>query len=100
MELFDLVIIVPVREVLLLEILLELLPHNIPFIDILYFPEMLPPYGCPSSQIENGYSIFHIPRIVLDLEIFSYSLNLSFSFSTILYLTIKGRRPFLLKFIL
>ena len=99
MELFDLVIIVPVREVLLLEILLELLPHNLPFIDLLYFPEMLPPYGCSYGQIENGYSSFHIPRIVLDLEFFSHPKKPSFSFLTSLYLTIKGRRPFLLKFI-
>ena len=33
-EFFDLIIIVPVREVLLLEILLELLPHNLYVIKI------------------------------------------------------------------
>ena len=36
MEFFDLIVIVPVREVLLLEILLELFPHNLPFINLLH----------------------------------------------------------------
>ena len=93
MELFDLIIIVPVREVLLLEILLELFPHNLPFINILHFPEVLLPYGCSSSKIEYGYPSLHISLIALDLEIFSHPKKPSFSFLTILYLTIEGRQP-------
>ena len=99
MELFDITIIVPVREVILLEILLELLPHNLPFIDLLYFPEVLPPYGCSSSQIEDGYPSNHISREVLDLEIFLHPNKPRFSFVSILYHTIKGRRPCLPEFI-
>ena len=99
MELFDLVIIVPIIEVILLEILLELLPHNLPFIDLLYLSEIIPPYGCSFGQIENGYSSFHIPRIVLDLEIFPHPQKPSSSFLTSLYLTVEGRLPCLLKFI-
>ena len=80
MELFDIIIIVPVKEVRLLEILLELFPHNIPFINIFHLPEVLPPYGCSSSQIEDGYSSLHISRVVLDLEILSHPKNPRFSF--------------------
>ena len=58
MEFFDLVIIGPTREVLLLEILLELFPHDISVIDFLYLPKVLPPYGCSSIQVEYGYSSF------------------------------------------
>ena len=99
MELFDLVIIVPVREVVLLEILLELFPHNFPFINLLHLPEVLPPNGRSSSQIEYGYPSLHISRVVLDLEIFSHAKKPSFSFLTVLYLTIEGRWPCLLKLI-
>ena len=100
MELFNLVIIVHVREVLLLEILLELLPHDLSIIDLLHFPEVFPPYRCSSIQIEYGYPCLHISIVILDLEIFIHPKNPSFSFFTSLYLTIKGRRSFLLKFIL
>ena len=100
MEIFDFIIIVLVREVLLLEIFMELFPDNLPFIYILYFPEVLPPYGCYSNQIEDGYSSLHIYRVVLYLEILSHPKNPSFSFLTIIYLTIEGRRPCLLKFIM
>ena len=99
MELFDLVIIVPVREIFLLEILLELSPHNFPFINLLHFPEVLPPYGCSSNQIENGYSSLHISWIILNLEIFPHPKKPSFNFLTILYLSIEDRRPHLLKII-
>ena len=99
MEFHDLIIIVPVRKVLLLEVLLELLPYNLSFIDLLYLPEVLPPYGCSSIQIEGGYSSLHISRIVLDLEIFPHPQKPSFSFLTSIYLTIEGRRPFLPEFI-
>ena len=99
MELFDLIIIVPVREVLLLEILLELFPHNLPFIDLLHLPEVLPPYGCSSSRIGDGYSSLHIFGIVLDLEIFPHPKKPSFSFLSSLYLTIKSRMSCFLKFI-
>ena len=98
-ELFDLVIIIPIIEVLLPEIILELLPHNFPSINILHFPEVLPPYGCSSSQIEDGYSSLHISWIVLDLEIFPHPKNPSFNFLTIIYLSIEGRRSCLLKLI-
>ena len=100
MKLFDLIIIVPVNEVFLLEILLELFPHNFPFINLLHFPAVLPPYGCSSSQIENGYSSLHIFKIVLDLEIILDPEKPSLCFLTVLCLTIEGRRPFLLKLIL
>ena len=94
MELFDIIIIVPIREVLLLEIFLELLAHNLPFIDLLHFPEVLPPYRCSSIQIEGGYTFLHISRVVLDLEILSHPKKPSFSFLTRFYLTIKCRRIF------
>ena len=57
------------------------------------------PYGFPSSQIQYGYPSLHISRVVLDLEIFSHPKKPSFSLLTILYLTIEGRWPCLLKFI-
>ena len=60
MELFDLTIFIPVREVLLIEINLELFPHNLPFINLIHLPKVIPPYGCPSNQIEDGYYSFHI----------------------------------------
>ena len=100
MELFDIIIIVPIREVLLLEVLLELLPYNLLFIDIPYPPEVLPPYGCSSSQIEYGYPSLHISRVVLDFLIFSHLNKPRFRFLTILYLTIKGRRHCLPEFIM
>ena len=100
MELIDIIIIVPVIEVLLLEILLELFPHNLPFINLFHFPEVLPPYGCSSSQIEYGYPSLHISRIVLDLEIFSHPKKPSFSFLIVLYLAIKRRMLSLLGFIM
>ena len=59
-KLFDIIIIVPIREVLLLEILLELFPHNSPFTTLIHLLEVLPLYGRSSSQIEDGYSILHI----------------------------------------
>ena len=98
-ELFNLIIILPVREVLLFELLLELLPHNLSVIDLLQLPEVLPPYRCSSIQSEYGYHCLHISRVVLDLEILFHPKKPSFSFLTIFYVTIKGRRPFLLKFI-
>ena len=100
MELFNLVIIVHVREELLLEILLELLPHDLFVSDLLNLPEVLPRYWCCSIQIEDGYSCLHISRVVLDLEIFLHPKKPSFSFLTSLYLTIKSRRPFLFNFIM
>ena len=99
MELFNRIIIVHAGEVLLLEILMELFPHNLPFTNLLHLPKVLSPYGCPSNQIEGGYSSLHISWIVLHLEICSHPKKPSLSFLSILYLTIKGRRPFLLKFI-
>ena len=99
MEFFNLIIIVPIREVLLLKILLELLPHNIPFTNLLHLLEVLPPYGCSSRQIQDGYPILHISKVVLDLEIFYHPKKPSFNFLTILYLTIKGSRLSLLEFI-
>ena len=98
MELFDLSIIVHVREVLLLEIILKLLPHNIYVIGLHHLPEVLPPYRCSSIQIEYGYPCLHISRVVLDLKILSYPKTPSFNFLTRFYLTIKCRRLCLLKF--
>ena len=60
MEFFDIFIIVPVREVFLLEILLEILPHYLSVIDLPHLLEMLPPYGIFSIQIEDGYPSLHI----------------------------------------
>ena len=99
MELFNLIIIVHAREVLLPEILLELFPPNLPLFDLLHLPEVIPPYGCSSSQIEDGYPSLHISRVVLDLEIFPHPKELSFSFLTNLYITIKGKRYCLFKLI-
>ena len=99
MEFFNLVIVVPIREVFLLEVLLELFPHNFPFINLLHFPAVLPPYGCPTSQIEDGYSSLHISWIVLDLEILPHPKKPSFNFLSSIYLAIKRRRFSLLKFI-
>ena len=72
MEFFDLVIIVPVREIFLLEILLELLPLKPSFVDPLYLLEVLPPNGCPSVQIEYGNPCLHVPRMILNLEVLLY----------------------------
>ena len=72
MELFNLVIIVPVREVLLVEILLKLFPPTLPFYDLLHFLEVLPLNGCYYYQIEDGYPRFHIARVLLDSGIFSH----------------------------
>ena len=99
MEFFDFIIIVLVREVLLLEIFMELFPDILPFTYILYLPEVFPPNRRSSCQTENGYSSFHISRIILDLEIFSYSQKPSFILLTSLYLTIEGRRLCLPEFI-
>ena len=99
MELFNLIIILPIRDVLLLEIFLELFAYNISLIDLLYLPKVLPPHGFSSSQIEDDYHSLHISRVVLDLEIFSHPKKPRFSFLTILYLTIEVQRPCLLKFI-
>ena len=96
MELFNLAIIVPIGEVLLLEILLELLPHNLSVIDLLHFHEVLPPYRCSFIQIEYGYPCLHISILVLDLEILSHPKKPRFSFLTRFYLTIKCREPCLL----
>ena len=100
MELFDITITIPIREVLMPEKIMELFPHNIPFIDLLHLLKVLPPYECSSSQIEDGYPSLHISREVLDFEIYSHPHKPSFSFFTVLYLTIKGRRPYLLKLIM
>ena len=70
MELFDLIIVVPIIEVHLLDMLLELFPDNLPFINIFHLPEVLPQYRCSSSEIEYGYPSLHISRVVLDLEYF------------------------------
>ena len=82
MEFFNLVIIVPIREVLLLEIFLELFLDNISLIYLIYFPKVFPPNRRSSCQIENRYLKFHISKIILDLEIFSYSQKPSFNFLT------------------
>ena len=60
MEFLNLVIIIPVREVFLLEILLELFPLKSPFIDPLYLLEVFPPNGYPAIQIEYGNSCLHV----------------------------------------
>ena len=99
MELFNLIIIVPVREVFLLEILLALFPHNSYFINLLYLSVVFPPYGCSASQIEYSYPFFHISRVVLNLEILPHPKKPSLSLLTSLDLTIKSRRPCLFKFI-
>ena len=98
-EFFNLIIIVPDRDVLLLEVFLELFPHNSSFINLLYLSVVFPPYGCSSSQIEYSYPCFHISGVVLNLEILPHPKKPRFIFLSIIYLTIKGRRPFLLKFI-
>ena len=73
MELLNLVIIMPVREVFLPEIVLELFPLKSPFTDPLYLLEVLPPNGCPSIQIEYGNPFLHVSRIILNFEILLYS---------------------------
>ena len=62
MELFDLVIIVPVREVFLLEILLELLPHNLPVIDLPHLLEVLPPYDALPFILKRATLAFIFPE--------------------------------------
>ena len=62
MKFFDLVMIVPVKEEFLLEIILELFPHNFPFINLLHFPAVFPPYGCPASQLKMATLSFIFPE--------------------------------------
>ena len=100
MEFFDFIIVVSVREVLLLEIFLELFPDNLPFVDLFHLHELFPPNRHHSSQVKDGYPILHISIIVLDLEIFSHTKNPSVSFLPSIYLTIEGRQLCLLEFIL
>ena len=60
MELLNLVIIITVKEVFLLEILLELFPLKSPFTDPLYLLEVVTPNGFPSIQIEYGNPFLHV----------------------------------------
>ena len=99
MKLFDLIIIILVREVLLLEILLELFPLKSPFTDPLYLFEVFPPNGCSSIHIEYGNSYLHVSWIILYLEVLLYPKEPSFSFLSHLYITIKCRRFSFPKFI-
>ena len=99
MELLNLVSIITVREVFLLEILLELFPLKSPFTNPLYLYEVFPPNGCPSIQIEYGNPCLHVSRLFLNLEVLLYPKKPSFSFLSNIYLTIKCRRFILLKFI-
>ena len=62
MELFDLIIIVLVREVLILEILLEPFPHNIPFINILYLLEVLPHMDALPVKLKMATLAFIFPE--------------------------------------
>ena len=98
MELFDLVIIVPVREVFLHEIILEPFPHKSSFTGPPYLLEVLPPNGCPSIQTEYGNPCLHVPQIILNLKVLLYPKKPSFNLLSSLYFTIK-RRFSLLKFI-
>ena len=99
MECFHLIIIVPVREVISLEIFLELFPHIFSVFNLLYLPKVLPPNGCYSIQVEDCHPSLHISWIVLDLEIFIHPKNPIFNCLSILYLTVKGRRPFLFELV-
>ena len=60
MELFDLIIIVRVREVLLREVFLKLSPSDLPLSDIIYMSKVLPPNRLSSMQVEDGNPRFHI----------------------------------------
>ena len=86
MEFLDFSIIIPIREVLLLEVFLEILPHNLPFID-LHLPKVIPPYGS-SSWALISFSLFAMQlcnstlRLLMVYAIFggvdfSHSWNLS-----------------------
>ena len=100
MELLNLIIIIPVREVFLLEILLELFPLQFPFTDLLYLLEVFPPNGCSSILIKYGKSCLHVSWIILYLIVLLYPKNPSFSFLSRLYLTIICKRFSFPKFIL
>ena len=99
MEILNLVIIIPVKEVFLPEILLELLPLQFPFTDPLYLLEVFPPNGCSSIQIKYGNSCLHVSGIIMHLKVLLYPKKPSFSLLSSLYLTIKCRRLSFLKFI-
>ena len=60
-EFLDLVIIVPVKEVFLLEILLEPFPLKFSFTDPPYLLKVLPPNKCPSIQTKYGNPFLHVP---------------------------------------
>ena len=99
MEFLDFIIIVPIRKVLLLEVFLELFSSDLPFTNLLYLLVVLLPNGCSSIQVKDGNPCLHVSWIVLYLEILLDPKKPSFIFLTSLYLTIKGRRYFLFKFI-
>ena len=100
MELLNLVIIIPVKEVFLLEIILELFPPKSPFTDPLYLLEVFPTNGCSSIQIEYCNSCLHVPQTILNLKLLLYPKKPRFSLLSSLYLTIKRRRFRFLEFIL
>ena len=75
MELSDFSIIVPIIEVLVLEIFLQFLSHNLSFINPLYFSKVIPQYRCSSIHIEYRYSSLHISWVALDLEILPHPKN-------------------------
>ena len=97
-EPFHFFCIVPIEEVLLLEVLIELLPHNLPLIYILDLSTMIPLYRYSSIQIEYGHACLHVLEVVLDLEILPHPKNPSLNSFTWFGFTIKNGKFFLPKF--
>ena len=78
---------------------LELFPLQFSFTDPLYLPEVFPPNGFSSIQIEYCNSYLHLSWIILHLKLLLDPKNPSFSLLSSLYLTIKCRRFSFPKFI-
>ena len=80
------------------KVLLELFPHNLPFINLLLLSKVIPPYICSLIQIKYRNPFLHVLELVLDLEILPHPKNLSVLSLTIFFFTIKSGRFGLLKF--
>ena len=90
-ELLHFLVIEMIREVLLLEVLLELLPSDPTFINMFHLLQLVPPHYSFSVSMVGGNPIFQIWWIVMQLEISLESklpcFDIIFPFS----FTIKGR---------
>lgn len=91
MEFFDLTIIVSATKVLLLKVLLEPLPDDLSFADLISLFEVFPPKWGSAIQIEYGDSGLHVSIVIMNLEILPYPKKPSLSFLPGFDLTVKSR---------